>query len=61
MCGSVEVKKHGEQLGIQRYRCFKCGGTFSSRRKPSTDWIQKAYETAFEQALNDWQSEYGDF
>lgn len=60
-CGSVKVKKHGKQLGIQRYRCLKCGGTFSSKRKPRTDWIQKAYEdyTDHKQSYKELTGKYG--
>lgn len=55
------MKKHGKSRGLQRYCCLWCGQTFSSKRKPKTDWIHRAYEdyTVHKQSYKELSKKYG--
>jgi len=46
---------------LQRYRCLRCGSTFSSKRKPRTAWIQQAYKeyTVHKQTYAELSNKYG--
>lgn len=55
------MKKYGKQRGLQRYLCLVCKHSFSSRRKPSKQWIHRAYEdyTVHKQTYVELSAKYG--